>query len=240
MSGAVPAPAQAMDAGLPTLPDDLVQRAIYRRGRANVYDGLDPKRTALLVIDMQHAWLAEGAPFETPATRRIVPAINRLAGALRDAGGLVVWFQHTAAPVGDPLYWSGYFDHHVSDRYREETVAALLPGTPTHAIHASLDVRPGDLTLRKYRFSPFLRNPDDPLALLEARGIESVIVVGTATNVGVESTVRDAMMLDFRTFMPHDAVVAPFYDGHLAAMRSVVQVFADVRPVDELIAAIDA
>jgi ureidoacrylate peracid hydrolase len=47
--------------------------------------------------------------------------------------------------------------------------------------------------------------------------------------------VRDAMMLDFETYMPHDAVVAPYYDGHLAAMRSVVQIFADVRPVDELI-----
>jgi ureidoacrylate peracid hydrolase len=232
--------AQKMDAGLPTLPDELVQRAIYRRGRVNVYDGLDPKRTALLVIDMQHAWLGEGAPFETPATRRIVPAINRLAGALRAAGGLVVWFQHTAAPKGHPLYWSGYFDHHVAERYRDETVAALLPGSPNHAIHASLDVQPDDLTLRKYRFSPFLRNPEDPLALLEGRGIESVIVVGTATNVGVESTVRDAMMLDLRTFMPHDAVVAPYYDGHLAAMRSVVQIFADVRPVDELIAAIAA
>ena len=94
--------------------------------------------------------------------------------------------------------------------------------------------------LRKYRFSAFLRNPDEPLALLEERGIESVIVVGTASNVGVESTVRDAMMLDFQTFMPHDAVVAPYYDGHLAAMRSVVQVFADVRPVQDLLALIEA
>ena len=74
--------------------------------------------------------------------------------------------------------------------------------------------------------------------MLEACDIESVIVVGTASNVGVESTVRDAMMLDFRTFMPHDAVVAPYYDGHLSAMRSVVQTFADVRPVEELIALI--
>jgi ureidoacrylate peracid hydrolase len=220
----------------PSLPPELVERAIYRRGKLAVYDDLTPRRTALLVIDMQTAWLAEGAPFETPNTRGIVPAINRLADVLRACGGLVVWFQHTAAEPGSPLYWRGYFDHHVAAHYRAETIAALLPGSPMHALYAGLDVQPTDLVLPKYRFSPFLRNPADPLAVLEARGIDTVIVVGTATNVGVESTVRDAMMLDLRTFMPHDAVVAPYYDGHLAALRSIVQIFADVRPVDELIA----
>jgi ureidoacrylate peracid hydrolase len=152
----------------------------------------------------------------------------------------VVWFQHTAAEPGSPLYWRGYFDHHVAQRYRTETVAALLPGSPTHALYVGLDVQAEDLVMRKFRFSAFLRNPDDPLAVLEARGISSVIVVGTASNIGVESTVRDAMMLDFQTFMPHDAVVAPYYDGHLAAMRSMVQAFADVRPVSELVALIEA
>jgi ureidoacrylate peracid hydrolase len=218
-----------MDGSQPSLPPELAERAIYRRGRLAVYDTLDPRRTALFVIDMQNAWLQPGAPFETPVTRRIVPAINRLAAALRAAGGLVAWFQHTAGEPGTPLYWSGYFEHHVAARYRAETVAALLPGSLHHALYPGLEVHDADLRLRKYRFSPFLRNPDDPQPLLRSRGIDSLIVVGTATNVGVESTVRDAMMLDFQTFMPH-----------LAAMRSVVQIFADVRPVDELIALIDA
>jgi ureidoacrylate peracid hydrolase len=227
--------AQTMDGTQPSLPQDIVDRAIYRRGTLGVYERLDPPRTALFVIDMQNAWVEPGAPFETPATRTIVPAINRLADALRRHGGVVVWFQHTAATEGDPLYWGGYFDHHVAERYRRETVAALLPGTWTHALSARLDIHDDDLMLRKYRFSPFVRNTEDVTGILARRDIESLIVVGTATNVGVESTVRDAMMLDFRTFMPHDAVVAPYYDGHLAAMRSVVQIFADVRPVDALI-----
>ena len=224
----------------PSLPQDIVDRALYRRGRLEVYDRIDPRHAALLVIDMQNAWVEPGAPFDTPATRSIVAPINRLAAALRERGGLIVWFQHTSAERGSPLYWSGYFDHHVADRYRDETVAALLPGSWTHALSDRLDVRPADLKLRKYRFSPFIRNTDDMAARLQARGIASVIVVGTATNVGVESTVRDAMMLDFQTFMPHDAVIAPYPSGHHAAMRSIVQIFADVRPVDRLIALFDA
>ena len=117
-----------MDETHASLPQALVERAIYRRGRLAVYDAIDPRRTALLVVDLQNAWLEPGAPFETPVARTIVPRINRLADALRSAGGLVVWFQHTAAERGSPLYWSGYFDHHVADRYRDETIAALLPG----------------------------------------------------------------------------------------------------------------
>lgn len=234
--GTPPPQPAVMDGSQPSLPPEIAQRAIYRRGRLAVYDTLDPKRTALLVMDLQRAWLQPGAPFETPAARRIVPAVNRLAAALRAAGGTVVWFQHTAGLPGTPEYWSGYWDHHVATRYRAEAVAALLPDSPHHALDDSLDVQPADWTLRKYRFSAFLRNPDDPLPRLQAAGIDTVIVAGTATNVAVESTVRDAMMLDLRTFMPHDAVAAPFYDAHVAAMRSVVQLFADVRPVDELVA----
>ena len=231
---------QRMDGTQPSLPDTLVQRAIYRRGELAVYDRLDPRHTALLVIDMQNAWVEPGAPFETPATRTIVPAINRLAVALRERGGLVAWLQHTAAPDDSPLYWTGYYDRHIAERYRAESLAALRPGAWAHALSDRLAIDGVDLRMLKYRFSPFVRNIIDLESLLKDAGIVSVIVVGTATNVGVESTVRDAMMRDFETWMPHDAVVAPYYDGHLAAMRSVVQIFADVRPVDELIALFDA
>ncbi len=224
-----------MDGSEPTLPPEIAERAIYRRGRLAVYDDLDPVRTALLVVDMQNAWLEPAAPFETPVARRIVPAINRLAGALREAGGQIVWLQQTATPPGTPGYWSGYFDHHVAEHYRAETIAALQPGTWTHALSPQLDVRPADLTLPMYRFSAFQGNPHDLQARLAGRGVDTVIVTGTATNVGVESTVRDAMMRDLRVFMPHDAVVAPYYDAHVAALRSITQLFADVRPVPALL-----
>ncbi|MFC9398694.1 hypothetical protein ACFTWS_36965 [Streptomyces sp. NPDC057027] len=67
-----------------------------RRGRRRVYEGLDPVRTALVVIDM--------VPFfgETnPYVRGIVPNIGRIAGALRTAGGLVAWvLPANGAPLG--------------------------------------------------------------------------------------------------------------------------------------------
>lgn len=230
------AASRVMTGAEPSLPPEIERAATYRRGRLAVHDRLDARRSALLVVDMQQGWLQPGAPFETPVTRSLVPRINRLAAALRSRGGRVVWFQHTALAPGQPGYWSRYYEDQVAPAYRARTVAALQEGSPEHALHDGLDVQPADWRLRKYRFSAFLRNPDDPERRLRLAGIDTVIVAGTATNVSVESTVRDAMMLDLRTFMPHDAVAAPFYDAHVAALRSVVQAFADVRPVDELIA----
>ena len=87
---------------------------------------------------------------------------------------------------------------------RAASLRTLAPGAPLHALDPALDVRECDLRLRKYRFSAFTRNPEDPEALLRARGIDTVVVTGVATNICCESTARDAMMLDFRVVMVAD------------------------------------
>lgn len=218
------------------LPAELIERAVYRRGRLAVFDRIAARRTALLVVDMQNAWLAAGAPFETPAALAIVPTINRLADALRRHGGTVAWVQHETGRPGEAGYWSHYFENFVAADKRGAAAAALVRGHPHQALHQALDVRPEDLRMAKVRFSLFARNPADPEAALRARGIDTLIVAGTATNICCESTVRDAMMRDFKTFMPFDAVAAPREDAHLAGLRSVAQNFADVRATDDIIA----
>jgi len=221
------------------LPAQIISSATHRRGRMELFDSLEPHRTALLVIDMQNAWLAPGAPFETPPARALIPRINRIAEALRLKQGRVIWIQHTAGSKGEQGYWPLYFENFISQGKRAEAIAALTPGSPMHQLHPELIVEEADLVLPKYRFSAFLRTSHNLEAMLAARGIDTLIVTGTATNVCVESTVRDAMMLDFRVFMPHDATAALDRDAHLAGVRNVMQSFADVRPVDALLALID-
>jgi ureidoacrylate peracid hydrolase len=216
------------------LPDRLVAGAIARRGRLEVFDRLEPARTALLVIDMQRAWTQPEGPMHTPTTAAIIPAINTLAAALRARGGLVAWIQHSNAPPGDPLYWATYYDNFIRPEKRARSLATLAPGTPLHALDPRLDTREEDARVPKYRFSAFTRNPADPEAMLRARGIDTVIVSGVATNICCESTARDAMMRDFRVFMPQDAVTASDPEAHFAGLASLLQVFADVRPAAAL------
>src|SRR5208337_25906 len=79
-----------------TIPDAIVQRVIQRRGSEHCFADLDPARTALVVIDLQHAFMTDGVGHAVcAAARDIVPAVNRLAAALREAGGGVFWIQMT-------------------------------------------------------------------------------------------------------------------------------------------------
>ena len=78
---------------------EIAQQAIdismRRRGRVQPFVTIEPRKTALLVVDMQTGFLEPGAVAEMPAAREIVPNINRLANALRRAGGTVVWIVST-------------------------------------------------------------------------------------------------------------------------------------------------
>jgi ureidoacrylate peracid hydrolase len=218
------------DAPYAGLPDALVRLATRRHDAMAARAPIDPKRTALLALNMQNAWLAADGPFDSGRrAASVLPVVNRLAGQLREKGGHVFWLRQTTGRPGTPQYWSGYFDHFVRPDLRAIAVDALIEGSPLHALHTDVDRAPADTVLPKYRFNAFLENPHDLDALLRQRGIDTVIVAGTATNVCCESTVRDAMMRGFRCFMPHDAVVAPDDEAHFGALRSVMQVFADVR-----------
>src|SRR5512145_638789 len=91
---------------------EIVERVLARRGRLRLFESLDPKRTALLVIDMQNAFVAPGAPIQMRAARAIVAPINRLAAELRRRGVTVVWVAHENRADGRD--WAGFFDAFVA------------------------------------------------------------------------------------------------------------------------------
>jgi ureidoacrylate peracid hydrolase len=76
--------------------DEVQERLILRRGGVAVFDRLSPRRTAHIVVDLQNGFMAPGQVAEVPVARAIVSNVNRISSALRAAGGLVVFMQHTA------------------------------------------------------------------------------------------------------------------------------------------------
>jgi ureidoacrylate peracid hydrolase len=218
------------------LSPEIVERLLSRRnGTLHLFDALDPVKTALVVIDMQRAFLEPGAPSETPAARTIVPRINRLAHALRAAGGTIAFAQATFQRTG-PDAWPLFFDHMVSPTLAQSILDALSPGHPLHALWPELDIQPHDLICPKKRYSAFFPGACAIPEALRARGIDTVIITGTLTNVCCEASARDAMMADFRTLVVSDANAARSPAEHRAALDSLAQFFADVRSTDELLA----
>jgi ureidoacrylate peracid hydrolase len=217
------------------IPSYAVERALSRRGKLNPFDSLDPARTALVVVDLQNGFMAPGQPAEIAQAREIVPAVNRLAHATRVAGGTVVWIQNTITPESEQS-WSVWLGNFADDDWGPRMRQAFTPGDFGHAIYPSLDVLPGDLTVRKTRFSALVQGSSELDAVLKARGIDTLIIVGTATNVCCESTARDGMMLNYKVFFVSDANACRTDEEHNATLAILMVMFADVRSTDEMIA----
>ena len=214
---------------------EIIDRVVARRGRLHLFDKLEAKRTALLVIDMQNAFVAPGAPVEVPAARAIVEPINRLAAALRKLGVPVIWVQHENAKDGKD--WAGFFDVFIAPGRRAEAAAALTAGTPMQALWRDLDVKKEDLRVAKNRYSPFIKSGFDEK--LRALGIDTLLLAGTKTNVCVECTARDAMMLDYKVVLLADCTAALSAEEHRATLENVIQQFGDVRSAEEAVSLFD-
>lgn len=210
-------------------PDYVIERVLAKRGRLPVFDRFEPARTALLVIDMQNFYVGEIA-----SVVGIIPNINRLAREVRARGGLVVWVGMSAGEGGESR-WSLYHDNFFTPEKGANHRDQLSPGHRGHEFHADLDRRDGDAVVYKTRFSPFIAGASNIEDTLRARGIDSLIVTGTATNMCCESAARDAMMRDYKVAMVSDANGARYEEDHLAGLTSFYQSFGDVRTTEETI-----
>lgn len=215
---------------LPGRHRDAIEARRAHRGGIGTYA---PAKTALLVIDMQNAFLLPGAPLEVPAARGICGNINRLAGSLRDAGGVVVWVYTTLAADGDERDWI-YLSDFVAPARRDAIRAALGRGSELHRLWDGLDIRDGDWRCEKDRFSPFSPGASDLDNRLRTRGIANLLVCGTLTNVCCECAARDAMMLNYRVTMVEDANAARSDEDHLNGLWTACQVFADLATTGEV------
>jgi ureidoacrylate peracid hydrolase len=168
----------------------------------------------------------------------IVPNINRLATALRGSGGTVVWIQN-AATEETLESWSARVEMDGPERTAKR-MEAMKPGSVGYALWPELDAKPTDLYVQKTRFSAFIQGSSDLEAQLRARGIDTVIVTGTVTNICCESTARDAMMRNFRTIMVTDANAAMNDEMHNASLSAFYVRFGDILSTDRVIALLNA
>ena len=107
-----------------------------------------------------------------------------------------------------------------------------------HALWPTLEVRPEDAVVAKRRYSAFMPGTCDLAPMLRARGIDTVLITGTLTNVCCDSSARDAMMLDFRTVMVSDGCAAPSEEEHDGALAAFYATFGDVQDSAMVIAAL--
>jgi ureidoacrylate peracid hydrolase len=118
-------------------------------------------------------------------------------------------------------------------------IEAFSPGAEGHALWAGLDVLPGDLQVQKRRFGAFAPGASDLHEILQERGIDTLIVTGTASQVCCESTARDAMMLNYKVFFIADGNATFTDDEHNATLSAMAHTFCDVVDTATMIGLIE-
>jgi ureidoacrylate peracid hydrolase len=210
------------------------RRLVEERGYSGRFlDALDAKRSALLVVDMQNGFVEDGSPFQIPYAKELVPAINRIAGASRRAGARVVWVSTDFRDQA--VRWSVWFSHRLRPNVAAEMIACFTPGSHGYELYPELLPQSGDLRIAKTRFSPFIQGSSNLHEMLQAQGIDTLIVAGTVTNTCCETTARDAMMLNYKVVFLSDCNASRTDEEHNATLGNMYQVFADIATVDEVV-----
>lgn len=218
-----------------TVRQEIIDRVLARRGRHHLFDTLDPKQTAFVVIDMQNMFCAPGSPAEVATSRGICAAINRLAQELRELGGLVIWVTSATVSHNGKSDWEHFIRNFVAEDIQQRTIEALKPDSPGEQIWKDLKVEEGDLHVRKNRYSALTPGSSMLQSMLSSMGIRNVLIGGTKTNICCESAARDAMQLDYNVVMVEDCNAALSDEEHRAALENVIQQFGDVMTADETI-----
>lgn len=219
------------------IPRAIIDSCVRMRGRRHAFQSLDPGRTAMLVIDMQNSWVQPGfSPLEIPMARSIVPNINTLAVAVREAGGIVAWTQCTF-----PRDWTTRsYENFGAPEYRDRIIADSEPGSHGYQIADQMDVAAEDLVIPKNRPSAFIQGSSNLESELRARERDTLIITGTLTNACCESSARDAAALGFANIMVSDAMATRTDAEHNATLINVMQLTADVRSTKEVLTLLDA
>jgi ureidoacrylate peracid hydrolase len=217
------------------IPQSVIDRVIARHGREHIHEDLDPKKTALVVVDMQNAFMLPGvAHAPCPMAEKIVPNINRLAQAVRATGGSVVWIK-TVYTDETLESWSTLY-RMLGPKRSAKRAEALIADSKGHELWPTLEVRREDLIVEKNRYSAFIQGSSKLSEELRKRGLDTLLITGTVTNVCCESTARDAMMLNYKTVMITDGNAAATDEEHNASLIAFYLIFGDIMSTDFAIA----
>ncbi|VCU68638.1 Peroxyureidoacrylate/ureidoacrylate amidohydrolase RutB [Pigmentiphaga humi] len=188
---------------------------------------LQPSQTALVIVDMQNDFCAEGGylhrtraesgrnPIRVDSNARIADRIGELAQAARRAGATVAWLRS----VYDFKYLA---DAHIAMREGE---GCCMEGT-WGADFFRIQPEPGDVLADKHTFSGF--HETTLHAQLQARGIRTLVLTGVATNVCVDSTLRHGFFLGYHIVVLEDCVGSGNPTGHEGTLSTVRVNFGSV------------
>jgi ureidoacrylate peracid hydrolase len=216
---------------------------------------IDPSKSAVVVVDMQNDFGAEGGTFDQAGIdisgiQAAVAPTSRVLTAARRSGIKVVYlkmgFQPDLSDAGLPD--SPNWLKHMPLRVGETVVApdgsesrVLIRDCWSTDILDELAPEEQDVVLYKHRYSGFFETDLD--AVLRRRAINSLIFTGCTTSVCVESTIRDAVFRDYHCLLLEDCTAEPIGNdlqrtNHDASLLTIQALFGRTAHADDLLTAL--
>ena len=193
-------------------------------------------RTALLVVDMQRGFLDPGEALEVPQAREIVPRVGALLEVFRSKR-LPVAFTEFVYSQKVPLLVGELHPEHKPARPGEPTgfgrpSSNCLENHPSVQTVAELAPRPGELVIRKHGYDAFAGTPLD--GALRARGVTSLVVTGTLTDICVLASVVGAFHREYRVTVVEDGVATLWPEIQRATLDIIGRAYGRVVSSKEL------
>lgn len=161
------------------------------------FDRIDPTKTAMIVVDMQNDFVADGAMLQSKQAHAMVPKLAATLRFCREQGIRVIYTAHVHRKDGCDM---GLYDDlysPIADRL------SLVDGTEGVEIYRDLAPAPGEHVIKKHRYSAFFSTDMD--LILREWGITSVVISGTTTENCCHATARDAMFHNYKVAFLSDA-----------------------------------
>jgi len=187
---------------------------------------LEPSRTALVLIDLQRGIVSMPAEPRSPA--EVVGHAAQLVKAIRAAGGTVVLVHVTRSPDGkDGL-------KPITDTPAYTGGRAIAPGWSE--IVPELEPEIADVVIAKHQWGAFYGTELD--LQLRRRGVDTIVLGGISTNVGVETTARDAYERGYQQVFVEDSMSAREAGEHRHTVETLFPRIGRVRSTEEVLAAL--
>ena len=184
---------------------------------------LKPSSTALIVIDLQYGLTV--MPVAPRTFDDVVKRTAQLADAFRTKGSSVIWVRVDL--------------HH----FRQLLVATPLlepngPAFPPESVELVTEAgrRPEEILITKRFWGAFDNTPLE--AELRKRGVDTIVIAGISTDIGVESTARSGATLGFNVVVVEDATSARTVEGHENAIERIFPYLGRVRSAGQVEAAL--
>ncbi|HWK67277.1 MAG TPA: isochorismatase family cysteine hydrolase [Rhizobiaceae bacterium] len=197
---------------------------------------LDRAHSAIVVIDMQNDFCAEGGYVEkvvgrsAAACRAVVEPVVELVQAAREKGVPVFWVRAIYDPEKLPA------GIRAKQRARSDAICCATGSWGADFFGVAPDG--AECVIDKHSYSAFIGTSFD--AILRKRGVRTLIFAGVQTNVCVESSLRDAACMGYYAVLPSDCVASHAEPLHEATLKNVEFLFGDVMSRAEIVSIWDA